>query len=525
MKIEDPESIQIVFFLLKDLLKLNPNFLTVNKSILKIKAIEIILTFSETEISEFRKFLASPYFNSNSILIKLYEVILNKEKEIRSEHISEKEIYHLLFDSEKFSYSSLRNQMSSLYKMCDEFLLINTVRKNDGNDFDNKLKMLNEYSRRFLDSNYLLLFEKLKKDQNYKYLGSKYFENMHKLNYNYSHYEHIRNNTQKRRKSLYESTINKLCEVISELSEDIAKIDYIEKTYNHKVKLNPAKSLIDNLDVKNFLNKIKTLDKVSYDFINIELKFMDLILQPDNIDNYKELKELVFTEIKKYSNSERYYHTNRLLSFVIYYYRNDSQSFHKEISNFRKFQLGNIEYGKDGVDSLNMRTFADILNSFLMTEKIAYIEKFVKENLKKVESINRENALNYAMARIEIIKENFDQAIDYLSKLKLTEPLFKFFSKMLLIQVYYDMGYLESGLNALDSLKHFMKNNTDINAQLKERYNYLIGITYRIYKIKLKPESHSMFDIESLLKDNEKIKTVDVTWYQKKTDELKNLYS
>jgi hypothetical protein len=34
-----------------------------------------------------------------------------------------------------------------------------------------------------------------------------------------------------------------------------------------------------------------------------------------------------------------------------------------------------------------------------------------------------------------------------------------------------------------------------------------------------------MFDIESLLKDNEKIKTVDVTWYQKKTDELKNLYS
>jgi hypothetical protein len=110
MKIEDPESIQIVFFLLKDLLKLNPNFLTVNKSILKIKAIEIILTFSETEISEFRKFLASPYFNSNSILIKLYEVILNKEKEIRSEHISEKEIYHLLFDSDNFSYSSLRNQ-------------------------------------------------------------------------------------------------------------------------------------------------------------------------------------------------------------------------------------------------------------------------------------------------------------------------------------------------------------------------------------------------------------------------------
>jgi hypothetical protein len=53
----------------------------------------------------------------------------------------------------------------------------------------------------------------------------------------------------------------------------------------------------------------------------------------------------------------------------------------------------------------------------------------------------------------------------------------------------------------------------------------LIGITYRIYKIKLKPESHSMFDIESLLKDNEKIKTVDVTWYQKKIEELKNLYS
>ncbi|HMQ67919.1 MAG TPA: hypothetical protein PKC58_02940 [Ignavibacteria bacterium] len=494
------------------------------KSILKIKAIEIILTFSETEKSDFKKFLSSPYFNSSSILVKLYSIILNKEKEIRSENITEKEIYHLLFDSEKFSYSSFRNQMSSLYKICDEFLLINAVRNNDEYDFENKLKMLNEYSRRFLDSNYHLLFEKLKKDQNYKYLGSKFFENMHKLNYNFSHFEYLRNNSHKRRKSLYESTINSLCGMISGLSEDIAKINYIEKIYNHKVNLNPAKSLIDNLNVKNFLKEIKSLDKVSYDFINTELKFMDLILQPENIDNYKELKKLVFSEITKYSNSERYYHTGRLLSFVINYYNNDSQNFYKEVSEFRKFQLKNIKYGKDGVASLNMRTFADILNSFLMTEKIQFIETFVKENLKKIESINRENALNYAMARIEIMKGNNDQALEYLSKLKLTEPLFKFFSKMLMIQIYYDMGYFESGLNALDSLKHFMKNNNDINAQLKERYNLLIKISYRIYKIKLKPESFTMFDIESLLKDNSKIKSVDISWYQKKIEELKDLF-
>ena len=493
------------------------------KSILKIKAIEIILTFSETEESEFRKFLASPYFNSSSILIKLYDIILKNNNEIRAESITEKDIYHQLFDSDKFSYSSLRNQMSSLYKMCNEFLLINAVRNKEEYDFENKLKMLNEYSGRFLDGNYLLLFEKLKKDQNYKYLGSKYFEHMNKLNYNYSNFEHLRNNSQKRKKSLYDSTVNNICEVISDLSEDITIINYIEKMFNHKVKLNPAKSFIDNLNVKNFLKEIKSMDKVSYDFINTEIKFMDLILQPENFENYKKLKKMVFSEISKYSNSERYYHTGRLLSFVINYYFNDRGSFYKEVGEFRKFQLKNIKYGKDGVDSLNMRTFADILNSFLMSEKIEYIETFVKENIDKVESINRENALNYAMARIELKKGNNDRALEYLSKLKLTEPLFKFFSKMLMIQIYYDMGYFESGLNALDSLKHFMKNNTDINSQMKERYNNLIGITYSIYKIKLKPEKHTMFDIDKLLQDNYQIKSVDITWYQKKIEELKKL--
>lgn len=494
------------------------------KNILKIKAIEIILTFSEVEKSDFKKFLSSPYFNSNSILTKLYEIILNYEKEVKSGSITEKEIYQLLFNSERFSYSSLRNQMSLLYKMCDEFLLINAVRKNDEYEFENKLRVLKEYSGRFLDSNYLLLFEKVKKEQNYKYLGSKYFENMQKLNSNYSQFEYLRNNSQKRKKSLYESTINSMCVIISALSEDISRISYIEKIYNQKIELNPARSLADNLNVKNFLKEIKQMDKVSYDFINTEIRFMDLIIQPDNFKNYYELKKLVFNDIGKYSNSEKFYHTNRLLSFLINFLQSDPK-FYIEVSEFRKFQLKNIIYGKGGVDSLNMRTFTDILNSFLMTENNKFIESFISDNLNKVEKINRQNAFNYAMARLEIKKNNNDKALEYLNKLRLTEPLFKFFSKMLMIQLYYDLTYFESGLNALDSLKHFMKNNSEINPRLKDRYNLLISITSGIYKIRLKPENYSMYELNSLSEENSKLNTVNESWYQKKIEELKKIYS
>ncbi len=495
------------------------------KNLAKIKAIEIINTFSNDEKTEFKKFLASPYFNSNRRLVKLYSFILRYEKKISLNEITEKELYLKVSGTTKYSYSSMRNLMSSLYQMCEEFLIVNSARHEDEYKFEDNLKLLKQYSNRFLDKNFQLLFEKVDSSQDYSYLGSKYFEHKFKLNYVYSNYEWKRNNTVKRRDSLYNATLNNICRIISIISEDITVHDYMKKTYSFQPDLDPARSLISNIDLNKFLNELKPMDDLRYNHIINEIRFIKLIISPDDFENYYILKKIIFNNIDKYSNTEKYYHISRLFNFLISKSQIDNSKIVSEISEFRKFQIKNIKYGSEGVENMPMRIFIDMIDSFLITEDIKFVESFIKENLDKVEIQDRGNALNYAMARLELKRNNYEKAIDHLNKLKLTENFLKLYSKMMIIQAFYEMENFESGLYALDSLKHFMKNNKDINPIQKTRFNFLFKIIDKIYKIRIKPESFSMFDLEKLSLEISRLYSNNETWYMKKIEELRKLYA
>ncbi len=496
-----------------------------SKRLSKIKAIEIINTFSSAEKSEFRKFLSSPYFNSNGNLIKLYSVLLSNELKIKSDEITEKEIYAKIFNKEAYSYSSMRNLMSALFQLCEEFLIVNAGKKNDSYKFENILKLLKEYNDRYLDKNYYIRFKKTYNDLDYKFLGYKYFEYKSRLNYSLSNFEWLRNNSDKRKDSLYEECLNSICSVISTISENIAIHHYSKLAYNYKPELKPSESLIKNLDLKKFLEELKTLDDLRYYHISNELRFINLILQPDNYENYYILKKEIFKNVRRYSNSEKSYHFSRLISFLINQIHNGNNKLVREVSEFRKFQMANIKYGSDGVDKLSMRNFLDMVDTFLITESDKFIESFIRKNLSKVETINSENAYNYAFARLELKKKNFEKAIEHLSRLKLTEDFMKFQSKMLIIQAFYEIGNFESGLYALDSLKHFMKSNNSINSSLKTNLNEIIRITEKIYKINSKPENYSMFDLEKTLSNIRNISSSNITWYEMKIELLKKHYS
>lgn len=495
------------------------------KSLLKIKSIEIITTFSPEEKSDFKKFLSSPYFNSNSKLIKLYNVILESENEIVNNSISEKDIYLKLFQKDKFSYSSMRNLMSGLFRMCEEFLVVNAIKRSEECYFDNKLKLLKEYSNRFLDNNYHIVYKKADKELNYKFLGYKYFEFKSKLNYSLANFEWMRNNSDKRRVAVYEECLNNICTVVSTLSENISAHNYSKLAYNYTPEVKPAESLIKNLDIKKFLKDLESLDDLRYYHISTEVKFIKLILEPDNFENYYQLHKDITNNISKYSNTEKSYHCSRLFSFLINHLQKGNNKLIREVSNFRKFQMENIKYGSDGMDKLSIRIFLDMIDTFLITESDVFVENFIKKNLDKVETINRENAFHYASSRLELKKKNFEKTIEHISKMKLTEHFMKFQSKMILLQAFYEMENFESGLYALDSLKHFMKSSKSINSSLKLKLNQLIGIFDKIYKISIKPESYTMFDLDKLISEVKKINSANTTWYELKIEELRKHYT
>ncbi|MEO8666506.1 MAG: hypothetical protein ABI462_13525 [Ignavibacteria bacterium] len=494
------------------------------KKLVRIKAIEIIKTFSKEEKKKFKLFLSSTYFNTNSNLCRLYNTILTNEKKILSEEITEKEIYQITFSKDSFSYSMIRNLMSSLLKMCEEFLVINSMKDTREYLFQNDLRLLNEYSKRFLDRSYELKHQKIDKSLDYASLGSKFFEYKFDLNLNLHNFDNLRSNFVNNKETLTRQSIYNICRVISILSEDVSISNYLQTALNLSPDIKPAVSFINNLNVGKFLEELKDLDELYFNHINNEIRFIKLVLCPEDINNYHELKKLIFKKINSYSDPEKIYHTSRLLIFLHRHYNSGNQKLIYEVSEIRKFQLKNIRYGKNGAPPLQLQVFVGITDIFLRVDGPEYLESFVKNYLKLVEPVNRENAMHYAMSRIEIEKKNYEKALEHLDKLELVNFHLKFSAKMLKIQAFYELKFFESGFAAIDALKHYMKSNKEFSNDIKNKYGYLLRLIEKVYVIRNNPEKYSLYEIERILNEaGEKI-YIKNNWYNKKLEELKKHY-
>ena len=103
-----------------------------------------------------------------------------------------------------------------------------------------------------------------------------------------------------------------------------------------------AVSFVKNLKVDKFFTELKGLDDIYYNHIHDEIRFIKLSIYPEDTKNYYELKTLIFQNINRYSDSEKLYHTSRLLIYITNHFKKANEKLIYEIAEIRKFQLKNI---------------------------------------------------------------------------------------------------------------------------------------------------------------------------------------
>ncbi|MEO6694355.1 MAG: hypothetical protein ABIY50_00185 [Ignavibacteria bacterium] len=491
---------------------------------LKSKAAEIIKTLTKDERKSFELFLSSPYFNTNVNITKLYKQVLKVIDDKEDDNVNEKEVYEKVFKGRSFNYGTMRNLMSALYQLAEEFLIINSTRENPEYKFDNDIKVLTEYSKRFLDTHYKLKYKKTDSETFYSIPGYDYFDKKSKLIYTKHIFDSQRSEISKYKDTLYPKSLYNLAKVISILSEDVAGNNYLKTILNQNSGPSVSSLLFKNLNSENFLKEISAIDKICYDHINLEFKHIKLYLEPYNTDNYFELKKIISKNIDRFSNSDRNYLICKMLNFVTRLFNEGNQKLIYELSDLRKFQLKKVKFNSENVDSLQLHIFVNIVDIFRRTEEVKEVENFTIEFSKSVEEINRKTAFQYGMCRVEMSKGNYNKALEYIKDIKLSNFILKYQVKMLLLEIYYELGYFETGLSVIDALKHNLKSIDEFPPAVKEQYYFLLRIMERIYKMKSNPERYSILEIDFLLLEiNKKILRTN-NWYVRKLEELKGNY-
>ena len=97
------------------------------------KIILLLRKLNKKELTGFREFLCSPYFNNKSKLVQFFDKLIKHAPEFDEKKIKKAEIYESLYPESKYNVQVYKNLSSELYLKAREFLAIERYRSNDLN--------------------------------------------------------------------------------------------------------------------------------------------------------------------------------------------------------------------------------------------------------------------------------------------------------------------------------------------------------------------------------------------------------
>src|ERR1051326_3937640 len=84
--------------------------------------IEILKTFKDEELKNFRNFIISPYFNTSDAVVKMYDALVTFYPGFPSEDLSKESLYAAIKPGMKYNDSTTRNLLADLLKLAENFL-------------------------------------------------------------------------------------------------------------------------------------------------------------------------------------------------------------------------------------------------------------------------------------------------------------------------------------------------------------------------------------------------------------------
>lgn len=496
---------------------------------IKSKAIDIIKTFTETEAGDFDIFLRSPFFNTNKNLIKLYSSIGGNSVKLDSDKMTEEYLYSRIFPGKKYNYGIMKNLMSDLFGLCEKFIAgIPPEVKDPANDntfnFEEGLKKLDYYNRRTLDKLFFAQYKKLEKQMEYSVLSSEFYSNKSRLVEKLYKFYTRRSRYNGAAETLYPMSIYNTCYMISTLKQDVAGMEYLKSQLNYTPKVNTTEVFYNNFDSEKFLNDISGLEPVYYDHISLDIKLMKLYNEPENWENYKILKELIINNLDRYSNSEKWHLLSALFSFVLNtYIVKSSKELLQEIAVIRKVQLENVKFNTGGLGPLQAGVFRNIVEVFVILGDNDYAEYFINNFVSELEVDKRKSISSYSRALIEESRGNNEKVLELIRDVEFTDYQAKFSAKMVAIVAFYNLGYIEEGLSAIDSMKHFVKDTREFSGPAKINLTARVAALEKLFKITANPEKYSLADITALEELTALYHAARKEWFLSKTGELKKL--
>ena len=452
--------------------------------------INVLKTFNSEEMQEFSKFISSPYFLlkkklSSQILSKLFDNLKKSHPEFRSDDINKKRVFEKLYPDKEYNDSIMRNLISNLFKLAERFLI---QKEFEYDEVQNNIYLIKQSYRRKLDKHLekaVISGNKILEGRN---KNSDYYYNKFMIADHESFYMNrkgisIEDKMQECSDYFFHFLIMRSLQIYMLLvnQRTIMKHDYklilMDEVLEH---------LSNNLDDYNHIPEIR----IYYNLLNLFIKGEEKY--------YYELKRLKEKHINYLDDIEQNNLYVCLGNFCIKKITEGKTEFNRE-----RFELDK-EYIKSGLleikQYIKLHLFLSIAMNAIELREYEWVEKFLGDYSDRLPAEYVQFSVNYLNAEMQFAKINYDESLNYLSKIKIDFSYHKQLIRNLTLKVYYETNSLEEAIALIDTSKHFLKRDKQVPQSIRDEYQNIFGYLGELINIRLKPNISYVDEKNILLK-------------------------
>jgi len=431
------------------------------------RLMKVVEKISAAELKHLKKFVDSPFFNTNKNVCALLDFIRKYEKDFSHEKFTQVHAVRYIFPDLKPDISAITRLQSRLFRLVEKFIYYNFK---DVQAPDTELALMKFYQEKNLIPHFNSVHKRAQNIQrNYPYKDAVYYhsqfgiENLH-------------------------------------TSFQVANIPGGQPDYQ---------ALIRTLDISYFMQKLVSFCQIlNYQLIamvDFDMTLMDEMLEFLPESSYYDIPaiQMWYTALLllKFPNQTEHYHqlknllhehgnlVNRADSRMLYtYLENNTHVIFKDRSYYEAlFELYNTQL-QNGVMYTNgcllPVSLKNIVTVALRLEQVDWTARFLAENKDKIlpEYEDRDNVYSYSLARLHIEQKKFDTALDILNQIISTDFFTNMDVRKARLMVYYEVEYIDMFESEVNRFRVYLTNNQEIIPQnFLQAYRGFTNIIYNIY--------------------------------------------
>lgn len=464
------------------------------------KFLKLIESFSSEEVKEFRRFIASPYITSGRNYIAVLDEVLRQLKSDNGE-ISLGEMHSRLYPGKRFSAQTLKNRLSELFKIGEEFLIF-TYLKTGSFEKDKLLlrALIDRKLSKFFQGSYnrfITRLESSKVDESNltDYIALQQFDIEHlTMQGKFDRYFSV----------YYEYSVYHICLSfinIFEIGMEFKQQDFLNMAHDH----NFIPDIVSKINFEELLSKSSYKNS---DFIKLTLLFYFMYRSYEDISD-----ERVYFEARKLFKElyPRLSDNIKLKLYMMFIYN----CTHKRNLGFERFQLElfrlyneKLESGFYSDFSMNtypMNNFRDYVLIGLEMKEYEWVENFIEKYSSLLPDTLKQAEVSISYAKLNTSKDNFKDALELLKDVKPANFLHYLDVSLTKLCCYYELGSVEEAFYEIDKLKHYLRNHADVPKIHKTYALNFLRVYTRLLRAFADPSFKEVDQIAGILKTTTKI--------------------